>query len=472
MSEQSQQQKGKSLLAGMGFLIPIVLLLVGGILVLVYPPGDLGIDIIIPAIVIIGVTILLFLYWAIHAFQQQKILNLSKKGLRRIFRVFTVFWAIISIGAGSIGIFIAMQVRGIWLNDAGPYLTWDSEQDPTNAITICWQTNQPAASEVHYGTQIDALEHIISSNQTKIFHQIALEGLTPDTTYYYRAGSFNIKQFHTARAGLFNFTFLWWSDPRTNGDLPGAITGPNMPKIMADLMMMDGTEWDFSMCTGDVSNRAYNNDTWRIWVNDIATDEFASTKPHVLVPGNHERTGNTTAEIFKQYYPYDEMSGLATFCRSFDYGNTHFVMMDPWDITSGWWYGDKTMYANWLRADLKAHNASKFTIMAMHPNPVIIGDHSGNQTQIMNVAREFGVDLILCGHHHSYKTFNMDGTEFALSNKTNTLDSLILMQGEGGNSGTPGVGSFSQIDITSENIRIHTRSAMGMKLNEFIITGV
>jgi hypothetical protein len=471
MSEQKPMFKWKSLLVGVLFIIPSALLLTGSILLLIYPPAQMGPDIILPAIAIIGLLVIGFLYWGIRAFTHKSVLNFPKKHLRRLLRTIVVLISVIGIGAGSIGIHVALQVRGIWLNDAGPYLTWDSTQDPTTAITICWQTNQPAASEVKYGVSATTLDENAGTADLNIFHQVALEGLLPNTTYYYQAGLFPVKQFRTAPVGDFEFTFLWWSDPRTNGDLPGAILGPNLPKIMSDLMKHDGSDWDFSVFTGDASTRAYNNDTWRIWVNDLATNDFASTRPHVVTPGNHERSGNKTAEIFMQYYPYDQAPGPAAFCFSFNYGNTHFVMMDPWDIASGWWGGDKTAYADWLRADLQANSDSKFIVMAMHPNPVLVGEHSGNQTAIMEVAREFGVDLILCGHHHSYHMFGMDGTELQPTEGPMTLDSMILMQGEGGNSGTPWIGSFSQIDVSSDQIRIRSRDVLGKWMDEFIITG-
>lgn len=462
----------KSLIVFIWFVIPSILLLIGSILLLIYPPTQMGVAIILPGIFVIGLLVFGFLYWGIRALTQKSILNFPKLPIRRLLRAVIAIVSVIAIGVGSIGIFVAFQVRGIWINDAGPYLTWDSTQDPTSAITISWQTNQPATSEIKYGFTKSNLNNTKGSTDLNLFHSVAIDGLLPNTTYFYQAGTFPVKYFNTAPSGVFNFSFLWWSDPRTNSDLPGAITGPNLPQIMSKLMEKDGSDWDFSLFTGDASTRAYNNDTWRIWVNDLASNDFASTRPYVHTPGNHERSGNKTAEIFMQYYPYDQAPGPAAFCYSFNYGNSHFVMMDPWDLASGWWGGDKIAYANWLRADLEANNDSKFIVMAMHPNPVIIGDHSGNQTVIMDVAREFGVDLILCGHHHSYRTFEMDGTEFEPVKDLNTLDSLILMQGEGGNSGLPWIGSFSQIDISADQIRIRTRDVMGNWMDEFVITGI
>jgi hypothetical protein len=471
MSQGTMKHNWKSLLVGFGFIIPGFLLIIGSILLFIFPPAQMGLSIILPAIAVIGLAIFGFLYWSGRAFTKKPILNFKKIHIRRLIRTLVVVASVISIGAGSTGIHVALQVRGIWLNDAGPYLTWDSTQDPYNAITICWQTNHPASSQLKFGLAKSNLENTTGSLDLGLFHQVAIEGLLPNTTYYYQAGAFPVKSFQTAPLGEFEFTFLWWSDPRTNGDLPGAILGPNLPKIMSELMERDDSNWDFSLFTGDASTRAYNNDTWRIWVNDLATNDFASTRPHVVVPGNHERSGNKTAEIFMRYYPYDQTPGPAAFCYSFNYGNTHFVMMDPWDIASGWWGGNKTAYADWLRADLEANKNSKFTIMAMHPNPVLIGDHSGNQTAIMDVAREFGVDLILCGHHHSYRMFGMNGTEFEPKKGPNTLNSLILMQGEGGNSGVPWIGSFSQIDVSATQIRIRSRDVTGKWMDEFIITG-
>lgn len=471
MSEKEQtrtiKKVGGLFFAGLAIALPIL-----GIILLVTLPGAFETEAILIASGIILILMGIFAYWSVRFFQNRDVLRFPRRFIRYPARLIAVLLVIFSIGTGGIGVYWAFQAQALTPHDTNPYLTWDSNQDPTSGITICWQTINPAISEVIYGLSPTNLNESVSSAELTRFHQIALNGLNPNTTYYYQTNSFPVKHFTTAAQGEFNYTFLWWSDPRTNNGLPGALTGPNLPKIMSKLMDQDGTDWDFSLFTGDASVTATNNDTWRIWVNDLTSNDFASTRPHVSAPGNHERGGNKTAEIFMQYYPYDEAPGPAAFCRSFNYGNTHFVIMDPWDLASGWWGGNKSTYANWLRADLVKNSGSKFIVMAMHPNPVLIGGHSGNQTPIMEVAREFGVDLILCGHHHSYKMYEMNGTEIEPTAKPLTRNSMILMQGEGGNSATPWIGTFSQIDISSEHIRIRSRDVNGNWMDEFLITGV
>jgi hypothetical protein len=91
---------------------------------------------------------------------------------------------------------------------------------------------------------------------------------------------------------------------------------------------------------------------------------------------------------------------------SFKYGNVHFVVLDP--VTSDVAVGG-AMY-NWLQRDLDA-NISEWLIAFFHYPPYSKGGHDSDWEQGMIEVREnflpvledFGVDLVLTGHSHSYE---------------------------------------------------------------------
>jgi phosphodiesterase/alkaline phosphatase D-like protein len=57
------------------------------------------------------------------------------------------------------------------------------------SATIAWATNEPANSRVNYGTSPGALTLNVSATARVWSHSLALTGLTPGTTYYYRVVS-------------------------------------------------------------------------------------------------------------------------------------------------------------------------------------------------------------------------------------------------------------------------------------------
>lgn len=66
-------------------------------------------------------------------------------------------------------------------------LSLESDRITAQEITISWETNLVAKSNIYYGTQTGNLNQVLSVNkQPEINHQITLRQLTPNTVYYYR----------------------------------------------------------------------------------------------------------------------------------------------------------------------------------------------------------------------------------------------------------------------------------------------
>lgn len=436
-----------------------------------YPnPWPLGRILVLSGLGLLIFTTILSFYWAYHLLHHHVVLNFSKPKLRKLFRVVSIVYVITAFGVGGALYYYGIPMRENWLYDAGPYITWGSDQEPSTGITINWHSNTYTSSVVHYGINRTELDNKITDLPLKQFHHIAINGLLPNTTYYYQAGAFLVKQFTTAPEGEFNFTFFWWSDPRTNNGLLGALRGANLPLAMSKNMQSEGTKLAFSLCTGDITSRGVDLQTWRLWLEDITTNDFASNWSHQVISGNHERHDDRSGINFKKFYPYKETPINSSFSYSFDYGNTHFVMLDPWDVESGWWGGNKSVYASWLEADLIAHTNNKFTVLAIHPNPILNDGHSGNQTVIMNIARQYGVDLVLCGHWHSYDTYDINGTEFEPKAGINNLSNLVIMLGMGGNTELATYAAYAQIDVSANSIIVRPRWIDGRWMETFIIS--
>jgi hypothetical protein len=93
---------------------------------------------------------------------------------------------------------------------------------------------------------------------------------------------------------------------------------------------------------------------------------------------------------------------------SFDHANVHFISLDSHDSDRS---ATGAMYT-WLEADLQA-NMADFTIAYWHHPPFSFGSHnsdSSGEWRMTNMREifvplleDYGVDLVLAGHSHSYE---------------------------------------------------------------------
>ena len=56
-----------------------------------------------------------------------------------------------------------------------------------NSVTITWTTDQPSTSQVEYGLTQDLGTFTTKDNTMTTNHSVTITGLTPATTYYYKA---------------------------------------------------------------------------------------------------------------------------------------------------------------------------------------------------------------------------------------------------------------------------------------------
>ena len=77
--------------------------------------------------------------------------------VRRLSTAFSGLTLILMIaGSGVVWVFAYNGITDSFYN-SGPYLTWSTNQDPTNSITVCWYSAIYTGSVVHYGLNITNL---------------------------------------------------------------------------------------------------------------------------------------------------------------------------------------------------------------------------------------------------------------------------------------------------------------------------
>lgn len=120
------------------------------------------------------------------------------------------------------------------------------------------------------------------------------------------------------------------------------------------------------------------------------------------VPGNHDYSVPGASEYFKYFGASagDPDKGY----YSYDVGTWHIVALNSEIDTTA-----NSPQVEWLRADLQAHPAT-CTVAMLHRPLFSSGLHGndGNENKtrpLWDVLYEYGADLVLAGHDHSYERF-------------------------------------------------------------------
>jgi hypothetical protein len=166
-----------------------------------------------------------------------------------------------------------------------------------------------------------------------------------------------------------------------------------------------------------LGDNAYNSGTDSEYQNAVFNMYPTMLRNSVLFStrGNHEADANVYYNIFT--LPQNaEGGGLASGSEayySFDFGNIHFICLDSFGTSRS----ATGAMATWLRSDLAATTRDWVVAFWHHP-PYSKGSHnSDTETELVQMRQNLvpiledgGVDLVLCGHSHSYeRSFLIDG---------------------------------------------------------------
>jgi hypothetical protein len=306
----------------------------------------------------------------------------------------------------------------------GPYL----QQGTESSITIRWATNAPTQGKVWYGTVPDTL--CLEQQETTITsdHIVKLSGLTKDTKYYYAIGTTAGVQ----AGGTEDYFFVTApsQDQVSLGVRPMRIwvlgdagRGSDLAAAVQDgyLKFTQTRHTDLWLMLGD---NAYDTGTYEEYQRGIFDMYPQLLRSSVLwtAIGNHDG-GCANSQL--QTGPYYELFTLPTRGEaggvpsstaayySFDYGNIHFICLDS--------YGSDRSVAGkmftWL-ADDAISSRQDWKVAFWHHPPYTKGSHDSDteieliemRERALPILEEAGVDIVLCGHSHSYeRSYLIDG---------------------------------------------------------------
>jgi PKD repeat protein len=295
----------------------------------------------------------------------------------------------------------------------GPYLQMNSD----TAITLKWRTSIATDSVVRFGTSLSTLDQTVTQAASVIDHEVRLPGLQAKTQYYYSVGSSS----GALMGGTEGYRFK--TSPSLGSATPTRIwligdsgTGDSSAKAVynAYLNFENSNNTDLWIMLGD---NAYNSGTdaeFQKAVFDIYP-ELLRRVPLWATIGNHDgMTADSSTESGPYYdiftFPRNaESGGLASGTEayySFDYGDIHFLCLDSYETNRS---VDGAMMT-WMRNDVAA-TKQKWIIAYWHHPPYSKGSHNSDtevelidmRTKALPPLEQYGVDLVLSGHSHSYE---------------------------------------------------------------------
>lgn len=315
---------------------------------------------------------------------------------------------------------------------------------------ILWEAaGTPATTYLHYrkvGTTIWTQYTVTGTNANigpgtrpaKYIYKRSLAGLLANTRYEYQI-SLNNSTWLPATAAVFitapgtsaSYLAADWGDSQPYREYPNPL---DMTRFKALLTKMVSLSPRIAMTTGDRVERGKCYEDWKPDYFDPAASLIKNTCVFPAA-GNHEddiRTGNCATNTQRMWYDdYFTWPGKVAgkHWYAFTYGCVRYVVLDntvPYEAGT-------TQY-NWLVSELKstAFAAAKWQIVLMHYAPYTCtslntdADRQKVQTHLEPLFQQYGVDMVISGHRHSYERSLANGIPHVVSAGGNApLDPIL-----------------------------------------------
>jgi tetratricopeptide (TPR) repeat protein len=265
----------------------------------------------------------------------------------------------------------------------GPYV----QNVTPSSVVIMWQSADSLAGLVAYGPS-EALGDTIRERAARTLHEVKIEDLRPDASYYYRVISggraSEMGSFRTAVPRGEAFSFAVYGDSQN---------GPFPHRAISERVLQRRPH--FVLRTGDLVERGSVEKQWDL----IYFRPAARLIRHAAVfaaLGNHEHHA-------RQFFDYFSLPGNEQW-YSFDYGNAHFVALDS-DLR---YLREGSEQIHWLEKDLAASRADWKIVFFHHPPftasmRYYTADRLARQRLLHPILEKYDVDLVFSGHDHNYE---------------------------------------------------------------------
>ncbi len=313
----------------------------------------------------------------------------------------------------------------------------------TDQVVIRWRTDTSSDTELRYGGSSSNLDQVKADGAQTIEHEVRITGLSPGTRYFYSVGSSSV----VLAGGDGDHYFV--TAPTVGSVQPVRIwavgdsgTADSNARAVRDAYLgyRGSNPTDLFLMLGD---NAYNSGRDYEYTQAVFDMYASTTRQTPLWPtiGNHDaRTQQVYFDSFT--LPTNaEAGGVASGTEnyySFEYANIHFVVLDSQlsDRSSN------GAMLQWLEQDLSS-TLQEWIIAFWHHPPYTKGSHdSDRESQLVDmrenalpILEQYGVDLVLTGHSHSYERSYLLNGHYGYSN---SLTSSMKIDSGSGDPDTDG----------------------------------
>ncbi len=325
----------------------------------------------------------------------------------------------------------------------GPYL----QNATSTSVVVRWRSSAMTNSRVRFGLSTTTLTMTADDPAITGEHIVTVSGLAPATRYFYTVGSTTLQEttadintyFTTAPSpGMASPTRIW-----VLGDSGQA--GNDSRNVRDGYLTYSGARpADIWLMLGD---NAYNSGTDTEYQAAVFNTYLTILRKTPLWSafGNHDASSASSATQTGIYYDVftfptqGEAGGVPSETEawySFDYANLHFVSLDSTDSDRS----SAGPMLTWLQQDLAA-NTRQWTVAFFHHPAYSKGSHDSDveieliemRTQALPILEQYGVDLVLTGHSHSYeRSVQVDG-HYGIADSIS--DAMKIDPGDGQESG-------------------------------------
>ncbi len=311
-------------------------------------------------------------------------------------------------------------IGGLWM---GPYLTWRdnllpataAKRDPARSVVVNFRSWRTCKARVRYGTSPISLPQTRDEPQPGLDHHLVLEGLQPNTRYYYQVGCLDptascpfldrstTHSFRTLPAHATALKLIVLADPQdTNhvqdrwADIAQALAKPPHDDAHAVLIAGDLAGDDEPM-------------RWRAFFRKGAP--LLSRTVLVPVVGNHDTPtygSHGDTKTFEALFATASSSGKDTYYGLRLGPLTVFALnsetAQPWVGSSDWSAPAGAQYS-WLAQQL-TQAKTPWTIATWHISPFDVGARHAKQnesTRTVLPLLDKRVDWVVSGHEHLYQ---------------------------------------------------------------------
>jgi len=351
----------------------------------------------------------------------------------------------------------------------GPYLQMLTPE----SVIVRWRTDAPTESVVGVAVT-DGAPASVADAAVTTEHELLVSGLSPNTRYNYTVGTSSavLAGGDLSSNGDGEHFFTTAPISGTDKDMRIWVIGDsgtanaNAAAVRDAYKSYTGARGaDFWLMLGDNAYQGGTDAEYQAAVFDMYPQILRQT-PVWSAFGNHD-----AADVF--FYPpgaypqifsfpeAGEAGGVPSgseYYYSFDYGNVHVVVLDS---TTGDHRAVGSAMWSWLESDLQA-NQLEWVIAIWHHPEYSKGSHDSDaevalidmRSLALPLLENYGVDLILTGHSHSYERSYLISGHYGDS--STLAPAMILDNGDGaedgdgiyvkpGAAGTPGEGAVHAV---------------------------